>query len=177
MQTQDAPPKESPQVKAFDEKLAPLRERRHVLETQISQFQTVVDPHSRLPTQTERSLVESRLSLPGAQADLARIGVDISDLEHQRDAALNAEQQRVKEELNRQIGEEVVQLRRDFEQYIRPRNRKIHELEELKEKLTGKQVFERWAWWDLFDPTPTSETRWGSWTRSILEYFGRNGCN
>ncbi len=172
MQTQDAPPKESPQVKAFDEKLAPLKERRRVLETQVAQFQTVLSPHSGLPTQTERAVVEARLALPQVKADLERIGLDIADLEGARAKVLNAEQQRAKEELNRQIGVEVKQLRRDFEQYIRPRNRKIHELEELKEKLTGTQVFERWAWWDLFDPTPTSETRWGSWTRSITEYFG-----
>ena len=172
LQTQDAPPKESPQVKAFDEKLNPLKQRRNALDARVSELLTALNPNSPLPTQTERTVVEARLALPQVKADLQRVDLDIADLEGARAKVLNAEQQRAKEELNRQIGEEVKQLRRDFEQYIRPRNRKIHELEELKEKLTGKQVFERWAWWDLFDPTPTSETRWDSWTRSITEYFG-----
>jgi len=172
MQTQDAPPKESPQVKTFDEKLTPLKERQQVLARQLSEFQVVLSPHSGLPAQTDRAVVEARLALPQVKADLERIGLDIADLEGARAKVLNAKQQRAKEEINRQIGEEVKQLHRDFQQYIRPRNRKIHELEELKEQLTGQMVFERFAWWDLFDPTPTEETRWSSWTRSITEYFG-----
>ncbi len=171
MQVQVVPPKESPRVKAFDEKMVPLKQRRDVLNAQVSELLTVNNSYTVQNTPSERAVVESRLSLPQAQADLARIGLDIKDLERQRDDTLKAERAEVEEELNRQIGEEISLLRHDFETHIRPRNCKIHELEELKERLIGRTVSERFAWWDLLDETPTSETRWGIWTRSIAEYF------
>ena len=172
MQTQVVPPRESPQVKAFDEKLIPLKQRRDALEMKMSECLSLVNPYTVSPAPDQRTLVEARLSLPQAQADLQRIGLDIADLEGARANALDAEQARAEEEINQQIAQELAQLRRDFEQYIRPTNRKIHELEELKEKLKGRLVTERFAWWDLLDETATNETRWGIWTRSIAETFG-----
>ena len=171
-QTQLVSPKESPRVTAFDEKLVPLKQRRDALNVQVSELLTVVNPHTIQHTPSGRVFAEARLSLPHVQADLVRIGLDIGDLEGARAKALNDEQARAEAEINLQIAEELAQLRRDFEQYIRPRNTKIHELEELKEKLTGRTISERWAMWDFLDETPTSETRWGIWTRSIAEFFG-----
>ena len=161
------PPREAAAVKACDEKLVPLLQRQTALDRQVTGYLSVLNPYTGGPTPTERAVVEARLSLPQAQADLARTGVDIADLDRQRAEALKAEQQRAEEELDRQIVEEAVQLRRDFEAHIRPRNRRIHELEERKELFKATVVVDRFAWWDLLDETPTVETRWGLWTRGI----------
>ena len=172
LQTEIVPPKASTSVKVFDEKLVPVLERRTVLEKKVSGFLAVLNPHRAGSAPSERDLVEARLSLPQAQVDLARTGLDIADLERQRAETLKAEQKKVEEELDRLIGEEVAQLRRDFEAYIRPRNQRIHNLEELKEKLTGRQVYDRFCWWEFLDETATHETRWGLWTRAADDRFG-----
>ena len=137
----------------------------------MSECLSLLNPYTGSPAPDQRTLVEGRLSLPHVQADLQRVELDIADAKRERDETLAVEAAKVEVELNRQIGEELAQLRRDFEQYIRPKNTKVHELEELKEKILGRTVNERFAWWDFLDETPTSETRWGIWTRSIAEYF------
>ncbi len=171
-QTEIIPPKESAVVKTLDAELEPLKERQTLLATKVDGWQTLLNPYRVSSTATERAMVEARLSLPQAQADLALTGIDIADLERQRAETLKAEQKKVGEELDRLIGEKITQLRRDFEVYIRPRNLEIHQLEEQKEALTGHQVYDRFAWWDFFDETPTHETRWGLWTRAADDRFG-----
>ena len=161
------PPTATAAVKACDEKLAPLLQRQTALENQVAKHLTTLNPYTEGPTSNARAVVEARLSLPQAQADLARMGLDISDLNRQRDEAVRDAQRQVEAELDRQIVEECEQMRRDFEAYIRPRNRRIHELEERKESFTATVVVDRFAWWDLLDETPTVETRWGLWTRGI----------
>jgi len=171
-QTEITHPAESAAVKALDEKLVPLRQRRTALESTVSEFLSVLNPYGGRPTPNERAFVEARLSLPQAQADLSRTGLDISELERRRAETLKAEQKRAEEELDRLIEEEVVHLRRDLDVYIRPRNLTIHQLEEQKEAFTGRQVYDRFAWWEFLDETPTHETRWGIWTRAIKDRFG-----
>ncbi len=161
------PPKETAAVKACDEKLAPLLQRQTALGRQVAQYLSVLNPYTEGPTPTERVVVEARLSLPSAQADLARTELDIGDLTRQRDEAFRAAQRQVETELDRQIVEEAVQLRRDFEAYIRPRNRRIHELEERKEAFTGTIVVDRFCFWEFLDDNAMVETRWGLWTRGI----------
>ncbi len=160
-------PMEAAAVKACDEKLAPLLQRQTALGRQVAQYLSVLNPYTDGPTPTDRVVVEARLSLPLAQAELARTGLDIVDLNRQRDEAFRAAQRQVEAELDRQIVEECEQMRRDFEAYIRPRNRRIHELEERKELFKATVVVDRFAWWDLLDETPTVETRWGLWTRAL----------
>ncbi len=60
-----------------------------------------------------------------------------------------------------------MQLRRDFEAYIRPRNRRIHELEERKEAFTGTIVVDRFCFWEFLDDNAMVETRWGLWTHAL----------
>ncbi len=161
------PPREAAAVKACDEKLAPLIQRQTALGRQVTEYLSILNPYTGGPTPTERVVVEARLSLPPVQAELARTELDIGDLNRQRDEAFRAARRQVETEFDRQIVEEAVQLRRDFDAYIRPRNRRIHELEERKEAFTGTIVVDRFAWWDLLDETPTVETRWGLWTRAL----------
>ena len=161
------PPKEAAAVKACDEKLVPLLQRQTALGRQVAGYLSLLNPYTEGPTPTERAVVEARLSLPPVQAELARTELDIGDLNRQRDEAVRAAQRQAEAELDRQIVEEAVQMRRDFEAYVRPRNRRIHELEERKESFKGTVVVDRFAWWDLLDETPTVETRWGLWTRAL----------
>ena len=171
-QTEIIPPKESAVVKTLDAELEPLKERQTLLATKVDGWQTLLNPYRASPTPNERAVVEARLELPQARAALARAGLDIADLETRRAETLKVEQKRAEEELDRLIGEEVAQLRRDIEAYFRPRNSRIHQLEEQKEAFTGRQVYDRFAWWEFLDETPTYETRWGLWTRAIKDRFG-----
>ena len=88
------PPKESPQVTRFDEKLAPLKERRAALDAKWSECCSLVNPYNNAPA-TERARVEAELAIPRMREDFKRINLDIEDLERERDQALKAEQAQV----------------------------------------------------------------------------------
>jgi hypothetical protein len=171
LQTQIIPPKQSPRVKAFDEKLFSMKERRQVLEAQVSQFQTVLSPYSGLPTQSDRVVVESRQKLPQVQADLERIGLDIGDLERERDEVIKAETAKTVEQINPRIREKVSEMRRLLEPVISV-NREIYEWQLMQEQLLGipltdlDPLFLR----ELFRED-SDETWWGGWCRTIAERF------
>lgn len=170
LETQIIPPTESPQVTAFDEKLAPLKERRRVLETQVSQLLTAVNPYSSLPTPTERAFVEARLSLPQAQADLQHTMLDIADLERERDDTMKGEQLKVAVEIDGRLGELLAEMRQLLEPVVSV-NRKIRDFEMLQERLTGGATNPA-CWEELLPEADGNETRWSFWCREIRERFG-----
>ena len=114
--------------------------------------------------------MEGRLSLPHVQADLQRVELDIADAKRERDETLAVEAAKVAAEIDRSIGEKVAKMCHLLIPVI-PVNREIHELQELKERLTGKPIVDWYSWWELFEEAG-DETRWGLWCRSIAETFG-----
>ena len=164
------PPKESAPVKALNEKLRPLKQRRAALEAKWSECCSLVNPYNNAPA-TERARVEAELAIPRMREDFKRINLDIEDLERERDQALKAEQAQVEAEIDRRIGERVAKMRQLLEPVI-PVNREIHGLQELRQKLTGKTTADWFSWWELFPEVGGNETRWGRWCREIRERFG-----
>ena len=171
-QTEIIPPRESAAVKAFDKELAPLFQRQTALETKVSEYMSALNPYGGTPTPNERAVVEARLSLPQAQADLARADLDISDLNRQRDEAVKAAAAKAVEQINSRIGEKVMEMRRLLEPVI-PVNREIYELQLMQEQFLGipitnlDSLFLR----ELFREDG-DETWWGGWCRTIADRFG-----